>query len=271
MQSDIRKRPKPNPNAGQTFAVFHKADSTLADLRWPLDLHSVFRPNVQLLLLLGPCWFLYGETPVYRPWMLLAWAYKFASWKPVHEYLYEASIWFGVFSALAVVLYLVLSFLRGGYPRTTTSTARPGGRQSPIFVVTAFFSQRASSAARRPGRLSANARTGTTKYRLNRTSRIIGHVGETSTLMVAPSRSGKGVSTVIPTLLSWGGSVIVFDPKGRKLAHHRGVSPQVLPHPSIQPCHQGLRPLQHPRRGAPWRERRARCRDHRGHPHRSPG
>ncbi len=31
--------------------------------------------------------------------------------------------------------------------------------------------------------------------------------------MVAPSRSGKGVSTVIPTLLSWSGSVIVFDPK----------------------------------------------------------
>ena len=31
--------------------------------------------------------------------------------------------------------------------------------------------------------------------------------------MVAPSRSGKGVSTVIPSLLSWPGSVIVFDPK----------------------------------------------------------
>lgn len=58
------------------------------------------------------------------------------------------------------------------------------------------------------------------------------HSGRTNTWMIAPSRSGKGVSTVIPTCLNYGvpywgkdkktgkkvikgrGSIVVFDPKG---------------------------------------------------------
>jgi type IV secretion system protein VirD4 len=32
-------------------------------------------------------------------------------------------------------------------------------------------------------------------------------------MLIAPTRSGKGVNTVVPTCLSWNGSLIVFDPK----------------------------------------------------------
>lgn len=238
MQSDIRKQLKPNLNAGQTFAVFHKLI--------PLSLIFVglwistqaFARMCNYSSLLGPCWFLYGQTPVYRPWLLLGWAYKFASWKPVHQYLYEASIWFGVFSALAVILYLVLSFLRGGYSKNDNlygtarwATVADLRRNGLLFTKGIICGQTATAV------LSANASTGTTKYRLKRTARIIGHVGETSTLMVAPSRSCKGVSTVIPTLLSWGGSVIVFDPKAenwhitagfrRKFSHSLRFSPVI--------------------------------------------
>ena len=238
MQSDLRKRPKPNPNAGQTFAVFHKLI--------PLSLifvglwisTQVFARMCDYSPTLGPCWFLHGQTPVYRPWMLLAWSYKFASWKPVHAYLYEASIWFGVSSVLAVVLYLILSFLRGGYSKNDNlygtarwATVHDLRRNGLLFTKGIICGQTATAV------LGANARTGTTKYRLRRTSRIIGHVGETSTLMVAPSRSGKGVSTVIPSLLSWGGSVIVFDPKAenwhitagfrRKFSHSLRFSPVI--------------------------------------------
>lgn len=38
--------------------------------------------------------------------------------------------------------------------------------------------------------------------------------GDRHLLTVAPTRSGKGVGTVIPNLLTWPGSVIVIDPKG---------------------------------------------------------
>jgi type IV secretion system protein VirD4 len=45
-------------------------------------------------------------------------------------------------------------------------------------------------------------------------------------LTVAPTRSGKGVSSVIPNLLTYGGSVLVIDPKGENAlvtAHRRGL------------------------------------------------
>ena len=214
MQNDIRKIPKPNSNVSQTFAIFHKAIPLALIFAGLWISTQAFAHMCDYSSLLGPWWFLYGPTPVYRPWMLLAWAYKFASWKPVHEYLYEASIWFGVFSAVGLVLYLILSFLRGGYAKRDNlygtarwATIRDLRHNGLLFAKGVICGQTADAILR------ADARTGTTKYRFIRSSRIIGHIGETSTLMVAPSRSGKGVSTVIPTLLSWGGSVIVFDPK----------------------------------------------------------
>jgi type IV secretion system protein VirD4 len=40
------------------------------------------------------------------------------------------------------------------------------------------------------------------------------YTGERHLLTVAPTRAGKGVSTIIPNLLSYGGSCLVIDPKG---------------------------------------------------------
>lgn len=45
-------------------------------------------------------------------------------------------------------------------------------------------------------------------------SKLICHAGTSHTLVIAPTRSGKGVGTVVPTLCSYTESVIVFDPKG---------------------------------------------------------
>lgn len=51
---------------------------------------------------------------------------------------------------------------------------------------------------------------------------VLGRIGrtvvrdnaDTHTLVIGPSRAGKGENTVIPTLLSWQGGAIVYDPKG---------------------------------------------------------
>ena len=40
------------------------------------------------------------------------------------------------------------------------------------------------------------------------------HSGKANTLLLAPTGSGKGFGVIIPTLLSYKGSMIVFDPKG---------------------------------------------------------
>ena len=44
--------------------------------------------------------------------------------------------------------------------------------------------------------------------------RMLFHSGKAHLLTVAPARSGKGISAVIPNLLHWQGSVFVTDPKG---------------------------------------------------------
>lgn len=42
----------------------------------------------------------------------------------------------------------------------------------------------------------------------------LGYAGDRHLLTVAPTRSGKGVSAIIPNLLSYSGSAVVIDPKG---------------------------------------------------------
>ena len=43
---------------------------------------------------------------------------------------------------------------------------------------------------------------------------LICHAGTSHTLVIAPTRSGKGVGTVVPTCCSYRESMIIFDPKG---------------------------------------------------------
>lgn len=44
--------------------------------------------------------------------------------------------------------------------------------------------------------------------------RLITHRTDRHLLTLAPNRSGKGISSIIPNLLTWPGSVMVIDPKG---------------------------------------------------------
>jgi type IV secretion system protein VirD4 len=49
---------------------------------------------------------------------------------------------------------------------------------------------------------------------LKKDAPLVCHSGGTNTLMIAPTRSGKGVGSIIPTCLNFPGSMIIFDPKG---------------------------------------------------------
>lgn len=44
--------------------------------------------------------------------------------------------------------------------------------------------------------------------------KLLCHDGPEHVLAIAPTRAGKGVGLVIPTLLTWSGSAVIFDPKG---------------------------------------------------------
>ena len=58
----------------------------------------------------------------------------------------------------------------------------------------------------------------------------IRHDGPEHVLCFAPTRSGKGVGLVIPTLLTWAGSVIVHDIKGENHGLTAGWRARFLPH-----------------------------------------
>ena len=73
-------------------------------------------------------------------------------------------------------------------------------------------------------------------YVENGISHPIHYTGERHLLTVAPTRSGKGVSSIVPNLLTYEGSVIVIDPKGENAkvtAPRRGAGDQAKNIPGI--------------------------------------
>ena len=73
--------------------------------------------------------------------------------------------------------------------------------------------------------LQENNLTGEKGFRLGasrkRQSYPLHYAGDRHLLTVAPTRSGKGVSSIIPNLLTYQGSVIVIDPKGENARESR--------------------------------------------------
>jgi len=142
---------------------------------------------------LGPSWFELGRLPVYRPWALFPWWFHYEAYAPAvfnkAGALAAASGFLGCGAAVAGSLW----------------RARQSGQ------VTTYGSARWASGAevRRAGLLSdAGVFLGSLA------GADLRHDGPDHVMVFAPTRSGKGVGLVIPTLLSWTGSAVIHDIKG---------------------------------------------------------
>lgn len=142
---------------------------------------------------LGAAWFELFGMPVYRPWQLFAWWYHYEAYAPeVFDKagaLAAASGFFGCAAAIGGSLWRA--------------------RQSSH--VTTYGSARwaTGNEVRRAG---LHGETGVFLGRLG--SRYLRHDGPEHVMAFAPTRSGKGVGLVVPTLLSWTGSAVIHDIKG---------------------------------------------------------
>ncbi len=142
---------------------------------------------------LGAPWFAVLGVPVYRPWALFEWWYFYDAYAP-HVFdkagtLAGASGFIGCAAAVSGSLWRA----RQARQVTTYGSARwaTGNEITRAGLL--------GDAGIFLGRLGSS---------------YLRHDGPEHVLAFAPTRSGKGVGLVVPTLLSWTGSVVVHDIKG---------------------------------------------------------
>jgi type IV secretion system protein VirD4 len=142
---------------------------------------------------LGLAWFMVGRWPIYQPLALFVWWFKFDAYAP-KIFLQGGSIAAsGGIAAMAMAIILSVWRAKEAQHVTTYGSARWADKRE----------------VRRAGLLGPD---GVVLGRLG--GRYLRHNGPEHVLCFAPTRSGKGVGLVIPTLLTWPHSTVVHDIKG---------------------------------------------------------
>ena len=142
---------------------------------------------------LGRPWLIAGHTPVYRPWALFWWWYHYDAYAP--QVFSKAGMLAGASGFLGCGAAILGSLWRA--------------RQR--HDVTTYGSARWAN-SREIERAGLHGDAGVLLGRLG--GRYLRHDGPEHVMSFAPTRSGKGVGLVVPTLLSWTGSAVVHDIKG---------------------------------------------------------
>ena len=142
---------------------------------------------------LGSAWFMIGHWPIYQPLAFFIWWFKFDAYAPkifIQGGCIAAS---GGIAAMGVAIIISVWRAKEAHHVTTYGSARWADTRE----------------VRRAGLLGPD---GVVLGRLG--GRYLRHDGPEHVLCFAPTRSGKGVGLVIPTLLTWPYSTIVHDIKG---------------------------------------------------------
>jgi type IV secretion system protein VirD4 len=143
---------------------------------------------------LGPPWFELAGAPVYVPPAFFWWWYHFDAYAPPAIFLEGAAI-----------------AASGGFAAIGIAIGMSVWRAREAKAVTTYGSARWAT----PNEIRSAGLVGPDGVVLGRCSReYLRHDGPEHGLCFAPTRSGKGVGLVIPTLLTWPGSAIVHDIKG---------------------------------------------------------
>lgn len=144
-------------------------------------------------LRLGPPWFDFFNTPVYHPWRLFEWWFLYDGYAP--RVFDKGGAIAGGSGLVAVLAAIAMSVWRsrqskrvttyGSARWATTDDIRKAGLDQPAGVFLGLHDRQ-----------------------------YLRHEGPEHVLTFAPTRSGKGVGLVIPTLLAWPASAVIHDIKG---------------------------------------------------------
>lgn len=142
---------------------------------------------------LGQPWFEVRHWPVYRPWALFGWWFHYEAYAP--------SV-FNRAGALAAA---------SGFIGCGAAVCGSLWRARQVGQVTTYGSARWADQCE-IARAGLFGEAGTFLGRFGR--HYLRHQGSEHVLAFAPTRSGKGIGLVVPTLLSWTGSAVIHDIKG---------------------------------------------------------
>ena len=142
---------------------------------------------------LGSPWFVVRDFPIYRPWALFVWWYHFEAYAP--DVFDRAGALAGTSGFLGCGAAIGGSLWRARQARFVTTYGSARWASEKEIAAAGLFEDRGVFL----GRLSGA---------------YLRHDGPEHVMAFAPTRSGKGVGLVVPTLLSWTGSAVIHDIKG---------------------------------------------------------
>ena len=142
---------------------------------------------------LGAPWLIVLDITIYRPWDLFGWWYHYDAYAP--EVFDKAGALAGTSGFLGCAGAILGSLWRARQARRVTTYGSARWADAREVARAGLF----GDAGVFLGRFSA---------------RYLRHDGPEHVLAFAPTRSGKGVGLVVPTLLSWTGSAVIHDIKG---------------------------------------------------------
>ncbi len=161
---------------------------------------------------LGPPWAALGEIHVYVPWAWVEWGRRYGSRAPA---IFRKAGAFSTLAAMAGAAVAALAALgrkpsgasqaHGSSRWATTAEMRGAGLLRDAGVV---LCQTDNAEFR-----TTVDRAGGARITATRLGALVCHDGPEHVFCFAPTRSGKGVGLVIPTLLSWPHSALVYDIK----------------------------------------------------------
>lgn len=190
-----------------------------------------------------PLFILNGSYRVYNPLIFILGMFKYAFDDVYSYYFFQAAPAVFIGLVVAVLLFLITSIIVSAHQKNqhihgtarwaTRKDLEKFGMLQPRGVICGQLSS--ANVGYHVDREKASLVLDLPKNLVTRkvhVAPVVCHSGRTNTWMIAPTRSGKGVSTVIPTCLSYGvpywgkdsktgkkiikgrGSMVIFDPKG---------------------------------------------------------
>ena len=187
---------------------------------------------------LGTPWATLGDERLYAPWQWIVWGRLFAARAPT---VFRNA---GAITSIAAVAGAAASAMAALRRKPSASSRAHGSSRwaTTAEMKRAGLLQGAGVVLCQTG--DAEFRTtldsaGRTRVTSRRLGSLVRHDGPEHVFCFAPTRSGKGVGLVIPTLLSWPHSVLVYDIKGSS-AESVGVKRAEVARRSSRSSHRGI-------------------------------